>query len=157
MPKEIKSEDLSLEVQQMIGSYSENIKTELEKAGQESIEYCNEEITKEANSQAGSRSWAKDFSWMKKEAGDWSDYIKHFKTKITEDRNGNKRYIWYVGGKKYRLTHLLEHSHALFIFGRPHGSTKAYPHIAPAAERTKEHYLKAVEEAIEKAGSETKE
>lgn len=157
MTKEIKSEDLSLEVQQMIGSYSQNVKAELEKAGQESIEYCNEEIKKEANSQAGSRSWAKDFSWMKKEAGDWSDYIKHFKTKSTEDRNGNKRYIWYVGGKKYRLTHLLEHSHALFIFGRPHGSTKAYPHIAPAAERTKEHYLKAVKEAIEKAGSETKE
>ena len=157
MTKLIDSDHLALEIQNLTHVYSDAVKDAVNEAGQESIEYCNEEITKEANSQAGSRSWAKDFSWMKKEAGDWSDYIKHFKTKITEDRNGNKKYIWYVGGKKYRLTHLLEHSHALFLFGRPHGSTKAYPHIAPAAERAKEHYLNAVKECIEKAGSETKE
>ena len=152
MTKLIDSDHLSLEIQNLTHVYSEAVKDAVNSAGEESIEFCNSEVTKNAKDQAGSRPWAKDFSWMKKEAGDWSDYIKEFKTSKTKRSDGIYTYRWYVGGSKYRLTHLLERSHQLFVFGRPHGVTKAYPHISPAVEKTERHYMDELQDKIQKAG-----
>lgn len=52
--------------------------------------------------------------------------------------------IWYVGGKEYRLTHLLEFGHKTSRGNR----TKAEPHIAPAAERIINEYVKGISEIV---------
>lgn len=156
MTKQIDSGHLSVELQKLLKTYDTELKEAIEEAGEESINFCNEQITKNAKDQSGSRSWAKDFSWMKKEAGDWSDYIKHFA--VTKKKTkGATEYIWHVKAPKYRLTHLLERSHQLFLFGRPHGMTKAYPHIEPAVNKTEQHYLTELEDKITQAGYKTEE
>ncbi len=45
---------------------------------------------------------------------------------------------------RYRLTHLLEHGHAL----RGGGRARAFPHIGPAQENAEEKVIKRVEKAL---------
>lgn len=48
----------------------------------------------------------------------------------------------------YRLTHLLEHGHALKRGGRTYGRVKAYPHIGAAEERAAEELIRRLKEAL---------
>lgn len=50
---------------------------------------------------------------------------------------------------KYRLAHLLEKGHALKNGGRVVGQTKAYPHIAPIAEKAEKELLENIKKRIE--------
>lgn len=157
MTVEVHPDHLSLELQKILKDYDKQTKEAVDKAGKESVEFCNDEITKNAKAQQGSRAWAKAFKWQKRAAGDWSEYIKHFKVTTRKKDKDTNQYIWHVSGPQYRLTHLLERSHQHFLFGRPHGMTKAYPHIGPAAEKTAEHYVEKLKEAITEAGYKTEE
>lgn len=53
------------------------------------------------------------------------DYVKSFRVKKVHESKNKKIKTWYVANGNHRLTHLLEHGHALWQGGR----TKAYPHI----------------------------
>ena len=77
------------------------------------------------------------------------DYVKAFRIKrsASEDRY-NKTNIWYVSGKQYRLTHLLEKGHALWRGGR----TKAFPHIKYGEEIAQKRMVELSEEVIKNAG-----
>ena len=52
--------------------------------------------------------------------------------------------IWYVGGKEYRLTHLLVNGHQL----RQGGRTKGDPFLENALESVADEYIKGIEEAV---------
>lgn len=49
---------------------------------------------------------------------------------------------WYVSGSEYRLTHLLEHGHELFIFGKPTGKrTEAAGFVLEARNRAEANLM----------------
>ena len=52
--------------------------------------------------------------------------------------------IWYVGGKEYRLTHLLVNGHQL----RQGGRTRGDPFLENALESVADEYIKGIEEAV---------
>ena len=64
----------------------------------------------------------------------------------TEEDNGitGSKGIWYVGGKEYRLTHLLVNGHQL----RQGGRTKGDPFLENALEEIADEYIKGIEEAV---------
>lgn len=63
----------------------------------------------------------------------------------TEDNGvfGSKA-IWYVGGKEYRLTHLLVHGHQL----RQGGRTKGNTFLERSVEEAADAYIKELTEAV---------
>jgi hypothetical protein len=73
---------------------------------------------------------------------------RHYKDNIASKKQSeNDRsisYIWYVRGSDYRLSHLLEHGHAL----RGGGRTRATHFIENASEPIIKDYIKQVEEVI---------
>ena len=52
--------------------------------------------------------------------------------------------IWYVGGKEYRLTHLIVNGHQL----RQGGRTKGNPFLDNSLDEISEEYIKGIEEAV---------
>lgn len=88
------------------------------------------------------------------------DYVKAFKTRTMYESNRVKRNAWYVAAPHYRLTHLLEHGHKIFI-GTTRGQrqvhvkggrTRAFPHIV-YGERLANRRLPELIEAAVKEGS----
>lgn len=72
---------------------------------------------------------------------------KHYRDSIKYKRFVSPRrvkFIWYVDGSNYRLSHLLENGHA----NRDGGRTPGTHFIQNASEPILEAYLKAVEEVI---------
>lgn len=73
---------------------------------------------------------------------------KKFKTSIkcdVQNENANTiSYLWYVGGKNYRLTHLIVNGHAK----RGGGRTKSNDFLKDAVNEVKTEFEKAVEEII---------
>ena len=72
--------------------------------------------------------------------GSWDNYRKSWKSKKTN--KGLETTIY--NEKYYRLTHLLEKGHAFKNGGR----AKAFPHIAPIAEKAEESLLKKVKNGL---------
>ena len=70
-------------------------------------------------------------------------YVSSLKTTKTESNAYGTTVT--IHSTKYRIAHLLEHGHTLKINGRVVGSTRAFPHFAPAeamAESTLENKIK---------------
>lgn len=72
--------------------------------------------------------------------GSWDNYRKSWKSKKT--KQGLETTIY--NEKYYRLTHLLEKGHAFKNGGR----AKAFPHIAPIAEKAEESLLNKVKNGL---------
>ena len=74
---------------------------------------------------------------------------KHYRDSISgkkvEDTFSTVKYVWYVDGPDYRLSHLLEKGHAL----RDGGRTEGTHFIQNASDRILAEYIRAVEEVIE--------
>lgn len=72
---------------------------------------------------------------------------KHYRDSIKSKSYHTTRsdkYVWYVDGPDYRLSHLLENGHALRNGGRVEGTH----FIKNASDPILEQYIKAVEEVI---------
>ena len=73
---------------------------------------------------------------------------KHYRDSITSKKQSENdrsiNYVWYVKGSDYRLSHLLEHGHAL----RNGGRTRGTHFIEKASTPIIEEYIKEVEEVI---------
>lgn len=78
-----------------------------------------------------------------------------YKKSITTRNLSKEDVIFFqVGGNKksFRLTHLLELGHQLWLFGhKTDYHTRAIPHIAPGQEYADKRVLDAYEKAVEKA------
>ena len=76
----------------------------------------------------------------------WDKYNRGWKrTKLTKDRKGV--YVECVhNATEYRLTHLLENGHAKVNGGR----ARAFPHIAPVAEKAQESLYQNIMKNIQK-------
>lgn len=122
MAKNIRPTDLQKELQELIEEYE----SEVNKAIEEALPEVGKETVKELK---------------KTSPEDRGKYKKTWKSKIEEDRLGKKLIVY--NSDNYRLTHLLEHGHAIVSGGRKAGSTEAIEHIGPAQE-------KAVKKVIEK-------
>lgn len=72
----------------------------------------------------------------------------HYKSSITSKKEWESAvgvgYLWYVKGSDYRLSHLLEHGHALRQGGRVNGTG----FIKKASDAVIEEYLKNIEEVL---------
>lgn len=84
------------------------------------------------------------------------DYVKAFRTKTLYEDDRVKRKAWYVAPPHYRLTHLLERGHKIFI-GTTRGQrqvhvkggrARAFPHIIYGDELAKRRLPKLIETAI---------
>lgn len=77
----------------------------------------------------------------------WNEYNKSWKVMQTKtDKRYNKKATIH-NQDKYNLTHLLEKGHALVNGGR----TRAFPHIAPVAEKAEEELMENIKKGIENA------
>lgn len=76
--------------------------------------------------------------------GSWDDYNAGWTREKIKIKNGS--YTEIIHNKtKYRLAHLLENGHAKLNGGR----TKAFPHIAPVAEKAEDELLKNIKKHIQ--------
>lgn len=72
-------------------------------------------------------------------------YRDSIKSKKTKEDDRSVEYTWYVAGSDYRLSHLLEHGHALKDGGRVAGTH----FIQNASDPILDRYMQAVEEVIQ--------
>lgn len=71
-------------------------------------------------------------------------YKRSITSKKLSEHKRSVKYVWYVKGSAYRLSHLLEKGHA----NRDGGRTEGTHFIQKASDPILEDYLKAVEEVI---------
>ena len=77
--------------------------------------------------------------------GSWSEYLSDW-TRTNLSVNNKGVYSATVHNKKhYQLAHLLENGHALWQGGR----ARAFPHIAPIAEKAEEELLTEIKRSIQ--------
>lgn len=74
-------------------------------------------------------------------------YKRSWKVKTTRDTPYLYERTVYASGKEYRLTHLLEFGHRTSKGSR----TAAQSHIAPAAKRIREEYVKGINDIVRRS------
>ena len=71
-------------------------------------------------------------------------FAKAIRSTVEDNGITGSKGIWYVGGKEYRLTHLIVNGHQL----RQGGRTKGNPFLENALEEIADEYIKGIEEAV---------
>ena len=71
-------------------------------------------------------------------------FAKAIRSTVEDNGITSSKGVWYVGGKEYRLTHLLVNGHQL----RQGGRTKGNPFLDNALEEIEKEYIKGIEEAV---------
>jgi len=71
-------------------------------------------------------------------------FAKAIRSTVEDNGITGSKGIWYVGGKEYRLTHLIINGHQL----RQGGRTKGNPFLENALESVADEYIKGIEEAV---------
>lgn len=75
------------------------------------------------------------------------NYVRAFRIKTQHETKYNKTKAWHVVDGEYRLTHLLEHGHALKGGGR----ARAFPHIIYGEQLAEKRLQELIEGGIEDA------
>lgn len=75
-------------------------------------------------------------------------YVKAFRIKKFNPSRYEHTYVWHVAPPHYRLTHLLEHGHAL----RNGGRSRAFPHIIFGEQLAEKRLSELTERAVQDAG-----
>lgn len=127
MSRVISIEDLNEAIGDLLTSYNKDV-TEAIKAEAKS---CMDQLVKDTKATApvGKRQ---------------KHYRDSIKSKKVSESNDFIRYVWYVAGSDYRLSHLLENGHALRTGGRVEGTH----FIQNASDPIIERYIQAVEEVL---------
>lgn len=125
-----KISELAAAISKELESYSESIT--------ENVKDSVDTVAKEVNEEI------KSHVTFKKRRG---KYIKSFRVKKTFENKNKKVKTWYVANGEHRLSHLLEHGHALKNGGR----AKAYPHIKYGAELAEKRMEELIEDGINNA------
>lgn len=69
-------------------------------------------------------------------------FRNHIRWRGRQHLGGGYTATWYVSGSEYRLTHLLEHGHELFVFGKPTGKrTEASGFVLEARNRAEKNLM----------------
>ena len=116
-----------LKINQILEAYTQEVTEGIK----EIAEAIGEDAMKELKSTSPKRNRKYSGSWRKK-----------------VDKGSNFINVKVHNAKYYRLTHLLEYSHAT----RSGGRTKAQPHIQPIEEKANLRFIKEVEELIKNGG-----
>lgn len=75
-------------------------------------------------------------------------YMKAFRIKKFNPSRYEHTIVWHVAPPHYRLTHLLEHGHAL----RNGGRARAFPHITYGEQLAEKRLVELTEKAVQDAG-----
>lgn len=75
-------------------------------------------------------------------------YVKAFRIKKFNPSRYEHTVVWHVAPPHYRLTHLLEHGHAL----RNGGRARAFPHIIYGEQLAEKRLAELAEQAVQDAG-----
>lgn len=131
MSKKIKVDELS----NVIKEYLENFKDVTEEACEEGVLTTADEAVKELRSAhpAGSGQY-----------GSWDKYNRGWKVMQTKTDKRYHRKATIHNATDYQLTHLLEKGHAKVNGGR----TRAFPHIAPVAEKCEDELVQNIRKYI---------
>lgn len=130
MGKNVQIGKLSESLQSELALYSKEIADGVKKA----VDDISEEMLRNIKADAPKRT---------------GKYQKAMKVKTMYESASEKRNRWYVDGKRYRLSHLLENPHAT----KNGGKSLAFPHIRKNEEKAKADFNKRVEEVIKNAGN----
>ncbi len=120
--------NLSEEIKEILSEYHDEMVEEINEIGHNTIKQLTNETRRNAPKNTGK--YKRHIAW----------------TSRKENAIGDKKYIWYVKGKHYRLTHLLTDGHAKRNGGRVPGN----PFLKNAVERAIAEYEKEVENLINK-------
>lgn len=134
MAKKINIDDLAKEVTKTLEEFAEATDEVVEKAVTDTAKEALEELKNASPPGSG------QFS-------SWNDYNKGWKITQTKTDRKYHRKATIHNVDKYRLTHLLEKGHALVKGGR----TRAFPHIAPVAEKAEDKLMENIKKGINNA------
>lgn len=130
----VKIDNLASEIAKVMKDYANATDDVVEKAVTQTSKEVVQELKQAHPSGAG------DYS-------SWTEYNQGWKVMQTKtDKRYNKKATVH-NATKYRLTHLLEKGHALVNGGR----SRAFPHIAPVAEKAEDKLLEKIKKGIENA------
>lgn len=126
----IKTGDLAAAIAAELESYSQDVADEIKKA----VDVVAKEVNQEIKARVP----------FTQRTG---DYVRAFRVKTAFENRYTKRNTWYVANGQYRLTHLLEHGHAL----RQGGRARAFPHIKYGEDLAIKRMEQLAKEAVERA------
>lgn len=125
--------NLAAAIEQELQNYSDSVSEKIQKAVDVVAEEVNNEIKQHVTFQQRT-----------------GDYLKAFRIKkLNTGSKHNHSRIWHVLAPHYRLTHLLEHGHAL----RDGGRSRAFPHIKFGEELAERRMQELTERAVQDAGN----
>lgn len=138
MAKKVKIENLANELTRTLQEYANATDSIVEKAVTDTAKDAVKRLKKANPPGSG-------------EYSSWDEYNKGWKIKQTKtDRRYNKKATIH-NATKYQLAHLLEKGHALVSGGRRTGSTRAFEHIAPVAEKAEKELMNNIKKGINNA------
>jgi hypothetical protein len=123
---------LAAAIEQELLTYSDAISEKIGEAVETVAAEVNDEIKRRVTFRQRSGKYVKTF---------------HIKKINTGSRYNHSR-VWHVKSPHYRLTHLLEHGHAL----RGGGRTRAFPHIIFGEQLAERRMPELTEKAVQDAG-----
>ena len=125
-----------------VDNLTKAILTELENFQNVTEEACEKGVTKTAKEAVKSLRNAHPAGSGK--YGSWDEYNRGWKVMQTKTDKRYHKKATIHNETDYQLTHLLEKGHALVGGGR----ARAFPHIAPVAEKCEEELLKTIKKYI---------
>lgn len=127
MNESVKLENLERTISRVLTEYSDEVAERTKRAVDKATEEAAEEIKLRIPFRQRTRK-----------------YVRSFAIKTAYEDRLNKRNVWYVKGKEYRKTHLLENGHV----NRDGTHTRAYPHIRYGEEIARKRLPELCEKAI---------